>query len=518
MANNVILYLLRQRRELMVDLDTFKLFFDSDGNPIAADAQGNPLTQKGDIITALKTASATAAPVTDLWIFAYGWNNDFNEGTARYDEWHANMLAEVQRQKLAAPKYRPLFVEIFWPSKAWVDDAAQPVVNMPASPGTSGIKPLLLPADNQVDRQSFIDNYRSVMDPKGTQGNKYDADFGRIYDLLHLPQQPTDDEIKEFVQKLYNYRVQDQQSDPTEKDILSDTSVDTAAKRIKAKPLIPSQFNSVPTGNQIHLLRQDAGIGDFILENLLNFFRFFTFWTMKARSSVIGQNGVAPLLGDLAQMNTDFVAHNMPRVRIHLFGHSFGAKLCSAAVNAVQAPSVDTFVLLLGAFSQFSFSSNIPVEPGTAGAYASIVTGGRAANPLVVIYSQFDLANKIFYPLGMLASPDPIFEKPHRPNILLSLPVEPLISNDKFGSLGANGTQGLDSTRQRDIHMLGLVDMLGVSTVYQWDTMHLQNAYCLSVDGGNFINQGPFPEGAHNDLNHAEIFHLALSMSLRGVN
>ncbi len=141
----------------MADLDTFKLFFDSDGNPITVDSAGNPLTQNSDIIDALVTVSKTAAPVTDLWIFAYGWNNDINEGTARYDEWHTNMLTEIERQNLSGLQCRPFFVEIFWPSKAWVDDAAQAVVNMPASPATSGIKPLLLPVNNLVDRQHFIE-------------------------------------------------------------------------------------------------------------------------------------------------------------------------------------------------------------------------------------------------------------------------------------------------------------------------------------------------------------------------
>ena len=430
-----------------------------------------------------------------------------------YDQWHTNMLAEAQRlqaQNLLDPNYQPLFVEIFWPSKAWVDDSAQPVVNTPIIPRLNAIESLPAPVLDHVRRETFIDNYRTAMDPAGVRGDQYDTDFGRIYDLLHLPQLPTSDEINEFVQTLYTYKIQDPQSDPTEKNEMINVSVTSVVKRlVEKKPLIPPQIKVGPAIDKVLLLQQNpaATVGD----NLLDFFRLFTFWTMKARAAVVGQTGVKPLLEDLAQVNNTLNANNLPRVRIHLFSHSFGAKLCSAALNAVQQPLeplVDTFVLLLGAFSQFSFSSDIPVQPGTAGSYASIVKDGRVVNPLVVIYSQYDLANKLFYPLAMKFSLDPIFTLPF-PGDSPPAPVEPIVLTDKFGSIGADGTQGLDAARQRDM------DMQGLDSAYKWDKMNLQGVYCLSVDGGNFIKQGNFPVGAHNDLNHPEIFHLALAMSLR---
>src|SRR2546428_773273 len=233
-------------RKFMAELGPFKLFFDSDGNSVTVDSGGNPLTQNIDITDALTNASTTAEPVTDLWIFAYGWNNDINEGTMSYDQWRSNMLAEVQSlqaQNLLDPNYRPLFVEIFWPSKAWVDDAAQPVVNMPAIPGTGAIEPLPAPVHEIENRESFINDYRLAMDPEGVRGDQYDADFGRIYDLLHLSQLPTGDEINEFVQTLYKYKIQDPQSDPTEMKEMINVQVISVVKRlIENKPLIPPQI------------------------------------------------------------------------------------------------------------------------------------------------------------------------------------------------------------------------------------------------------------------------------------
>jgi hypothetical protein len=139
-----------------------------------------------------------------------------------------------------------------------------------------------------------------------------------------------------------------------------------------------------------------------LLENLLNFFRVFTFWTMKARSAVVGAQGVYPFLKQVKQTRAQHP------LRIHLLGHSFGAKLLTSAVysasqEALGNPFVDTLVLLLGAFSKFAFSTRTPaVQQGLPAGYAAVVTEHLVANPLVAIYSQYDLANLLFYPLGML--------------------------------------------------------------------------------------------------------------------
>ncbi len=123
------------------------------------------------------------------------------------------------------------------------------------------------------------------------------------------------------------------------------------------------------------------------------------------------------------------------------------------------------------------------------------------ANPLVAIYSQYDLANLLFYPLGML----PVFTG------LVSVgevPAGEAQTPDRLGSMGAHGIDGLDQG------VFSLASLLPVDQAYDWSTLDT-TITCLNVDGGNVIEQGSFPVGAHNDIDHAEIFHLALAMSLR---
>jgi len=109
-------------------------------------------------------------------------------------------------------------VEIFWPSKAWVDDAAQPAITMAVA--LEALLPTAAP--DLLDRKVFIDAYLYAMDPQGVHGKQYDTDFGRIYDLMHLPQRPTNAELSEFVRILYKHKIEDPESDPTEKnDVIS---------------------------------------------------------------------------------------------------------------------------------------------------------------------------------------------------------------------------------------------------------------------------------------------------------
>jgi pimeloyl-ACP methyl ester carboxylesterase len=77
-----------------------------------------------------------------------------------------------------------------------------------------------------------------------------------------------------------------------------------------------------------------------------------SYYLMKERAAEVGAGGVAPLVRMLKQVS--------PETEVHLAGHSFGARLATAAVMALGQDSgaalVDTMMLLQAAFSQFAFS------------------------------------------------------------------------------------------------------------------------------------------------------------------
>jgi len=486
----------------------FKLHFDDQGRLLN-------VTEREAIISSLMD---TAEPATDLWIFSHGWNTDEKGADATYDKWVGRMQERIQ-QEITNTAYSPIFVGIYWPSMAWSGDIAREAASLQdyssaiprdsIYPGefelgedeieTSGIPsefelgaseatfemgrletlPTVNISDEMAGKARFVEGYRAAMDPRGEHISQYGQDFARLYELLFQPQQPDTAQIEEFVQILQRYKVDDPHSDPVESINVLNAPGDVEA-HLKTEQVLSSHEGFKP-GHQNILLR---------------FFRVFTFWAMKGRAAIVGQNGAAVLLRDLKII----LQQHKRNVRLHLFGHSFGAKLVSATVHGIadvadlEPPVIDTLILLLGAFSQFSFSNDVPIQPGGIGYYSSLIDRHLVTNPIVAIYSQYDLANKEMYPLGMrLADRNKIYE--------LGDP------NDRFGAIGANGAQGLDNTRYR------ILEMLSLEESYNWND--LSGVAFLNVDAHHYINanKDKRPIGAHGDTGRPEIFHLVLAAS-----
>ena len=106
--------------------------------------------------------------------------------------------------------------------------------------------------------------------------------------------------------------------------------------------------------------------------------------------------GDDPSLGPLAPARDDLPAlQEAPRPpRLHLVGHSFGAKLVTSMVLGGARPA--SLTLLLAAFSAFAFA---PAVPGfrRPGFYYPVVAERRVDGPIVVLRSDHDMALGIFY-------------------------------------------------------------------------------------------------------------------------
>src|SRR5437867_376254 len=118
-------------------------------------------------------------------------------------------------------------------------------------------------------------------------------------------------------------------------------------------------------------------------------FHALSFWTMKRRAGQVGERVageyLVPLLAALAQRPP----------RLHLIGHSFGAKLVTSAVLGGLRPHSVT--LLLGAFSAFAFAPDIPGfdRPGF---YHRVIADNPVRGPIVVLHSRHDRALGTLYP------------------------------------------------------------------------------------------------------------------------
>lgn len=137
-----------------------------------------------------------------------------------------------------------------------------------------------------------------------------------------------------------------------------------------------------------------------------------SYFEMKARAGTVGRN-----LGAVLS------AARPPRpTRLHLVGHSFGARVVTAAAAAfTPSPNLSLFslTLLQGAFSHNGLSA------GLGGAFRSVV--GKPAGPIAITHTHKDWACTVMYALASRFSGDTTQGFGD--------------ANDPFGAMGANGAR-----------------------------------------------------------------------------
>jgi hypothetical protein len=217
----------------------------------------------------------------------------------------------------------------------------------------------------------------------------------------------------------------------------------------------------------------EAGLGGLlggILGGGLNLLNYTTFYAMKERSAVVGVAGLAPLLAAIGR----------PGLRLHLAGHSFGARLVSAATKALPVGStVASMALLQGAFSHFGFAADWDLNtPGSQpGLFRSDVVDGRVTGPVLITHTANDLAVGVAYAVASRLA-DQIDTGIGGPD-------------DRYGGLGRNGALRTDEA------LAGA--LLPVGGAYPWQPHRPHN---LLADA--FIAD-------HSDIKGREVAYALLS-------
>ncbi len=210
-------------------------------------------------------------------------------------------------------------------------------------------------------------------------------------------------------------------------------------------------------------------------------FHGLSFWVMKRRAGEVGERfgreWMAPLWRSLSRPP-----------RLHLVGHSFGAKLVTSMVLGGARPA--SLTLLLAAFSAFAFAQSIPGyrRPGF---YYPVLAEQRVGGPIVVLRSNHDTALGTFYRTitgsGEVdrAGRRHLGPRPGRPRRA------EVVAASALGAVGARGV-GAPQVELRDVQQIGIPQYP-----------------IVNVDGSSVVKASEFLVGAHRDILHREIAVLA---------
>lgn len=445
-----------------MSIPAFEIEFDKEGNVV--DPQ-----QVEAALSGIRAANAT-----DLLVLSHGWNNDIADARDLY----RRLLARLDAQKPAAGAGRTLAaVEIFWPSKKFTNQELIPGGAAALGDGTLDAEVLKARLDELKSEPQRLG--MEVEDPQRAQIiEQAKAEVDRL---------ETDSAAQARFVELLRSLVphDDQQSDDASTEFFSAEPVDLLRSLAEPvdPPLLPDTGNAggaaVSGGTSFGVGDLDggaAGLGDFFkgikagASRLLN---FLTYYRMKRRAGLVGRTGVAAVVRQIHQQ--------LPELKLHLIGHSFGGRLVTAATDAL-GPAVHpaTLTLLQAAYSHNGLAALFDGENN--GFFRAVLAPIRkVAGPILITHTKNDLAVGIAYPLASRISND----------VSAALGDK----DDPYGGMGRNGAQHLAAGTELDNTIR---DLGPVGTSYAFAS----KVYNLNSD--DFIK-------GHSDIDKNEVAFALLS-------
>lgn len=428
------------------------------------DKSGSP-TEQGTIDRLV--ADLAAKGISDLFVFSHGWNNDHTEAMALYDRFFAEVRNVVHVTPLK-PGVVVGVAGVFWPSVLWPDDARNATMTyvMPGAGGAAvfgGGPPI--PSAEATPRQIHAELAKVYNRPEQT------ALIEQLTGLLEK-RPGSEAAIQEFQVALGELLA-------SEGGAARDTKQPDQGESAMAS-LAPSRWRDLlnALGDQARQGRVPVGgavgSGDVfgrLWDGAKDVLRVATYWHMKERAGVVGQKGLGE--GVLARIATD-----APATRVHLLGHSFGARLVSFALSGLPASAtglaspVKSLFLLQGAFSHYTFADKLPHDPGRSGALKGMAD--RVDGPLMTTHSLKDLAVARSYPAASFANgtDNASFDE----------------QLARWAGMGYDGAQAVGATSEK----LSPPGKRYAFTCGGW----------LNLDGNAVIVHGGLPSGAHSDIAH----------------
>lgn len=385
------------------------LMIGGDGQPaiplylLAFDKQGRCTSPR---TRAAVLADARSGRYTDLHIYSHGWNNVFDEAVRHYTEFFTEYAGLRQAAGLDSEAYRPLLVGLIWPSTALLAPGEEP-------PRLASVGAGFATATTALETAALA----SEMTPD---------DAARLAALAAQPG-PLDGADSAALAHLLMPLLDAHAGSDNEGAAMP---ADAGSLMLHWSSVQPQSPAPAAAADEL----QPAGVLGFL--DPREILRKATVYLMKDRAGVVGGAGVAPLLREALQESP---------IRVHLAGHSYGAKVMLAALAKLPPGRQVTSVLLLQpAVSARCFADRIAEHGDKPGGYRAALE--RAALPVFTTFSRNDAALNSFYPLALRRGPD-VGE------------FEPSSSSSPFAALGGVGPQDM---APGELEVTAILDQPGI--------------------------------------------------------
>ncbi|MEL7060306.1 MAG: hypothetical protein AAGN46_09810 [Acidobacteriota bacterium] len=378
-----------------------------------------------------EAAIDTVGDATDLIVLSHGWKEDIESARERYDRMTASLRAELDApletdlaRRLGGRRWA--VGGVFWPSKPWAPPGT--VVGGAASAGAGS------PSGDLRDDLRRLDGPEEDVSQEIAEAValverlETDAVARRRFVEILRGLLPTDDpestlEIPAELLELDGDRLLLDLAEPELPRPDVETGGAAVGSVVAAIPAAPTLDGAVGLADLFGGARAAA-------RRLLN---YTTYYRMKARSGVIGRRGLRPLLAA--------VRARRPDLRLHLVGHSFGARLVTAAADGRRqaddeerlAPlPVDSLSLLQGAFSHFGLAFRWGRD--RQGHFRGLIDTQQVTGPILVTHTANDTAVGVAYALASRLA---------RQVAVGGAGIGD--AQDRYGGIGRNGALGLRS-------------------------------------------------------------------------
>ncbi|MCX5156292.1 serine-threonine protein kinase [Streptomyces sp. NBC_00291] len=415
----------------------------------------------GDVDRSTREAVARIE-ATDLLVFAHGWNSDRSTSTRLYDRFFAPF------PNLVGSGVRLGYVGVVWPSIRFSDEPI-PDFDPPGALAEAGLGSALTPATRRAlgefwpDRGAELDRIAELLEERPDSAAAF-VEFGAL--------------VRELVGV-------DAVATPAALDVPAMFARDVL-EVCRAFTDALAEAGATPRHDDVEGGARAGGVNSALGGGLRALWsgakevlRQATYYQMKKRAGVVGEHGLGPVLAELA--------HRRPALRIHLIGHSFGARVAAFSLRAVPDGSryVKSLTLLQGAFSHYAFTDRLPHDGDRGGALRGLQR--RVDGPVVACHSPYDTSLKLFYPLASRMAGDSAG--------LLGF-------DERWGAIGHDGVRAVPGTPR-----------LSLDTVLRGG---LPGAGCVSVDAGSVVRRGGAPSGAHSDICHEELARVVVAAGRMG--